>query len=297
MAWAMALRLATHDGPFHADDVLACALVRVFRDPEVEVVRTRDPERLAEADVVVDVGGEHDPAAGRFDHHQKSYEGPRSSAGMVLDWLEAEGDLAPALAQRLREEVVDYVDAVDNGRRRPEEGVPCLSTVLGTLNELAEGDFDRWYLRAVDVASDYLRAFRAGVRRAEEAAETVRAAMRAAVAEERNVLFFDRYVKWKPTYFAEGGQAHPTQYALFPGPKGKDWRVVTIPVELGSREDKRKLPESWGGLEGAALEEVTGVPGSVFCHRNRFIASFTSREAALKALERWDRLAAPTPDA
>ena len=131
-------------------------------------------------------------------------------------------------------------------------------------------------MRAVDLASDYLRAFRAGVRRAEEAAETVRAAMREAVAEERNVLFFDRYVKWKPTYFAEGGQTHPTQYALFPGPKGKDWRVVTIPVELGSREDKRKLPESWGGLEGAALEEVTGVPGSVFCHRNRFIASFTS---------------------
>lgn len=35
------------------------------------MVRTRDPERLAECDVVVDVGGEYDPERHRYDHHQR----------------------------------------------------------------------------------------------------------------------------------------------------------------------------------------------------------------------------------
>lgn len=38
---------------------------------DAEVVRTRDPERLAECDVVVDVGGEYDPERHRYDHHQR----------------------------------------------------------------------------------------------------------------------------------------------------------------------------------------------------------------------------------
>lgn len=38
---------------------------------DAEVVRTRDPELLAECDVVVDVGGEYDPERHRYDHHQR----------------------------------------------------------------------------------------------------------------------------------------------------------------------------------------------------------------------------------
>ena len=38
---------------------------------DAEVVRTRDPQRLAQCDVVVDVGGEYDPERHRYDHHQR----------------------------------------------------------------------------------------------------------------------------------------------------------------------------------------------------------------------------------
>ncbi|NWU87625.1 MYG1 protein, partial [Onychorhynchus coronatus] len=40
---------------------------------DAEVVRTRDPQRLAQCDVVVDVGGEYDPERHRYDHHQRSF--------------------------------------------------------------------------------------------------------------------------------------------------------------------------------------------------------------------------------
>ena len=73
----MALRVATHWGSFHADDVLAWALIRHFLDSDAEVVRSRDPAVLASADIVMDVGGTFDPAARRFDHHQQEYTGPQ----------------------------------------------------------------------------------------------------------------------------------------------------------------------------------------------------------------------------
>ena len=34
------------------------------------LVRTRDPSKLAECNVVVDVGGVYDPAQHKYDHHQ-----------------------------------------------------------------------------------------------------------------------------------------------------------------------------------------------------------------------------------
>ncbi len=281
----MALLLGTHDGPFHADDVLAAALIRAFLDPDARVVRSRDPEVLAMADVVYDVGGVFDPATRRFDHHQRDYEGNRSSAGMVLDWLEAEGHVAPAVAELLRSKLVDYVDAVDVGARTPSEGVPCFSMLVGVLVERGDSPDSllHWYERAASMALDVVESLQVGYERGEADAAEVRAAMRKAESGGRSVLELDRYLKWKPTYFADDGAEHPTEFVLFP--TNRDWRVVTIPVAPDTREDKRKLPEAWAGLEGEALSEVTGVSGAVFCHRNRFIAVFETKEAALAALD------------
>lgn len=285
----MALRVATHSGPFHADDVLALALLRVFVDGDASIHRTRNPEDWEKADIVVDVGGVFDSASGRFDHHQRDYDGPRSSAGMVLDWIEGEGKIAKSVAMTLRAELVDYVDAVDTGERGPQAGVPCFSMMVGVLVERAgDVDFDQWYLRAVDMAVDIVEAIKMGVERSERDARAVRAAMDEAAREGRRVLFFDEYLKWKPAYFDASGHEHPTEYVLFPG-KG-DWRVVTIPIAIDSKSDKRKLPEAWAGLEGEALEEAVGVKGARFCHKNRFIAAFGDRDAALEALQRWGRL-------
>jgi uncharacterized UPF0160 family protein len=105
-----------------------------------------------------------------------------------------------------------------------------------------------------------------------------------AVAEGRRVIFLERYLPWKPVYFEHGGETHPTDYVLFPGTDGS-WRVVAIPPRLGAFEQKRSLPEAWAGLTDDALSRVTGVPGSVFCHKNRFIAVFRTRDGALQALE------------
>ena len=60
-----------------------------------------------------------------------------------------------------------------------------------------------------------------------------------------------------------------------------------INAEPGSFAQKRPFPEEWAGLTDDALSEVVGVPGAVSCHKNRFIAVFTTRDAAVAALAKW----------
>lgn len=62
-------RIYTHGGIFHGDDVAACAAVRLLY-PGIPVTRVFSlPEYIREGDLILDLGGIYDPAAGRFDHH------------------------------------------------------------------------------------------------------------------------------------------------------------------------------------------------------------------------------------
>ena len=70
--------IVTHGGKFHADDAWAVAVLMILF-PDADLVRTREPAVIDSADFAVDVGGAWDPARGRFDHHQKGFDGARAS--------------------------------------------------------------------------------------------------------------------------------------------------------------------------------------------------------------------------
>ncbi len=288
----MSWHCATHSGPFHADDVLAMGLVRSFLDPEATVERTRDPARLAEADLVFDVGAIFNAATHRFDHHQAAYEGPLSSAGMVLAWLADEGHVTAELRAHLDDALVTYVDDVDNGRRAPVSGLPCFARMVDAFNQPAETEAD--YLVAFEAAVDMAQRVVEGLAAEHAAIQHARAVVAEAMAEAdregRRVLFFDRYVRWKPAYFGLDGAEHSSAFVLFPASDGASWRVVAIPPQEGSFAQKVPLPEAWAGLTDGALEAVTHIPGSVFCHKNRFIAVFATREGAVAAMVQMDMM-------
>ena len=70
----MPLKIGTHSGTFHCDEVLACAMIKVLPEyRDAEIVRSRDPAELAPCDFVVDVGGVFDHGKKRYDHHQKDF--------------------------------------------------------------------------------------------------------------------------------------------------------------------------------------------------------------------------------
>ena len=49
------MKIGTHNGAFHCDEVLACAMLKQLPEyKEAEIVRTRDQALLDECDIVVD---------------------------------------------------------------------------------------------------------------------------------------------------------------------------------------------------------------------------------------------------
>jgi uncharacterized UPF0160 family protein len=63
--------------PNHAttiDESLAVYLLRQTTEfADSKLIRTRDPAVIAQADIVVDVGGEYIPEKHRYDHHQRGF--------------------------------------------------------------------------------------------------------------------------------------------------------------------------------------------------------------------------------
>jgi hypothetical protein len=68
------LRVLTVRDHHNSDEALAVYMLRqtsLFKD--AGLVRSRDPAKLAEADVIVDVGGVYDSSAHKYDHHQRGF--------------------------------------------------------------------------------------------------------------------------------------------------------------------------------------------------------------------------------
>lgn len=66
--------IVTHDGKFHADEALACYMLKKLPEmQDANIIRTRDAKAISDADIVVDVGAEYNADQLKFDHHQRSF--------------------------------------------------------------------------------------------------------------------------------------------------------------------------------------------------------------------------------
>jgi uncharacterized UPF0160 family protein len=282
------MRIATHDGSFHADEVFAVAALGLLGEP-VEIVRTRDREALAAADVRVDVGFRDDPAGGDFDHHQRGFDRQRAngvgyaSFGLIWEHYGAricggDADVAASVDATL----VQTVDANDTGQRLTEllvEGVHpmSVSSVIAGCNArwdetlTPEQERDRF---------DEARALAGGILRREidaaaasaRAVQIVREAV--AAATDPRVVELPVNAPWKRTLVPESPEARFVIY-----PKRQGFGLETVPRELGSFENRLDLPAAWAGLEGDDLVAVTGVPDALFCHAKRFLVVASTRSA------------------
>jgi len=117
------LTIATHDGIFHPDDVLAVALLRMILGDNTPVVRTRDPVVLQSSEWRVDVGGRADAKTGDFDHHfvgSPVRETGNPYAAFGLTWNHVGHQLLPEDASAWLDEVlIAPLDRMDVGVNEP----------------------------------------------------------------------------------------------------------------------------------------------------------------------------------
>ncbi|XP_069735694.1 MYG1 exonuclease [Phaenicophaeus curvirostris] len=318
-------RIGTHDGAFHCDEALACALLRLlppYRD--AEVVRSRDPKRLAPCEVVVDVGGEYDPARHRYDHHQRSFRETMqslrpdkpwttklSSAGLVychfgsqiLAELLGQPEDSPvvtALYDKMYESFVEEIDAVDNGIAQTE-GEPryavttTLSARVARLNPRwndPDQDTEAGFRRAMElVRNEFLERLDFYHRAWLPARALVEDAVRRRFEVDASGLILELPrggCPWKEHLFhleKELALPEPLQLVLFPDGNGQ-WRVQSVPVGPNTFQSRLPLPEPWRGFRDEELSQLAGIPGCVFVHASGFIGGNRSREGALEMARR-----------
>jgi uncharacterized UPF0160 family protein len=276
--------IATHNGNFHADDVFSIAALKsIF--PSFNLIRTRDLAIISQADIVIDVGGEYDPDAGRFDHHQRGGAGerengiPYSSFGLIwqkygLEICQGNQDVANAVDAGL----VSTIDAIDCGHVEGVSQGISLSQTISMFNPTWEEDshFDSCFDEAVDFALRVLTRFIASANGGISAKAIVATAIDN--AEDSRVIVLEKYTPWKRTVHALSKDA---LYMIYPSSSGQ-WRIQTVPVEPGSFEDRKSLPNGWAGLSDKALQDVTGLDDAMFCHNGLFIAGAESFESTMK---------------
>ena len=283
------MQIATHPGNFHADDVFAVAVLGLVHG-ELDVIRTRDGAALAAADVRVDIGGRSDPATGDFDHHQRGGAGERANgiryASFGLVWRAFGAQLAGGdhAAAAIDERLVQGVDANDTGQNlstalfagiRPM----TVSGVIGALNpawdeELSAAEEDERFAEAVALATGILEREIAGAKAYRRGLDIVRSAIER--AGDPRVIELERKAPWHETVVATAPEA---LYVIYP--KSDGWGMQAVPKTLGSFENRKDLPEPWGGHSDAELAQITGVPDAMFAHTKRFYASARSREGIL----------------
>ncbi|MCE2576135.1 MYG1 family protein [Komagataeibacter sp. FNDCR2] len=310
------VRALTHSGNFHADETLGYVILHYALAPggdlrgrvlggqpadRLDFVRTRSPERIGAADIVFDVGGRYEPAAGRYDHHMKDKplreDGtPYSAAGLlwrdygvaalrnILKTPVDDATLA-TLWQSMDKSLILPIDQDDNGVVKM--GKLSLADIVSACSppwdtaELYGADEARarealGFANAASAVAAHLVNMVDRTRASLKAVNRVLAAY--GQAEDQRILVMETGMPTEKVIFEHD---LPVVYVVSPaGPER--WNVKAVPPVRGDFGQRVSLPEAWRGLEGAALATASGVPDAVFAHPARFICGAASREGAIR---------------
>ncbi|MDB5254222.1 MAG: hypothetical protein JWL80_288 [Parcubacteria group bacterium] len=285
------MKIVTHSGDFHADDLFAVAVLKSVY-PEAEIIRTRNPQLIGEGDIVVDVGGIHDDATMRFDHHQVGGAGvrgngiPYASFGLVWNMFGERVAGGKEEARLIEEELVIPVDAKDSG-------ISIVTPLFENILPFDITDFLKLYVNDEDKDEDHQTAIFISTlpiatdilqRVILKASKNIKAAREIeeiySNAEDKRLIILEKGLPWKKTLVLK---PEPL-YVVFPTFNG-GWGIQAVPKSVIGFENRKSFPEAWAGKIDEELEKVTGVQGAKFCHNSLFYAVAENKEAALKLAE------------
>lgn len=281
--------IGTHHGKFHADEVMAIAILRQL-DPGAKVIRSRDPLVLQRCDIVVDVN------RSKYDHHTAAKEYrengiPYASAGLVWRDFGEEvvlrygaDDHWQTVMNHIDEKLIQAVDAIDNGIDLDRDSrLKTFSELIGSFNPPWNSDIDETtpFEDAVQFSSRIL----ANYIHSEVSRIDATGVVKAAFAERPNasLLVLSQFCPWSDSLL-EMDSHEEVKFVIFPERSGQ-YRLQVVPKTLGSFEPRKRLPEEWAGKEGTELVELIGRPDAIFCHPARFIAGAKSLETMLAMAE------------
>ena len=263
------IQVVTHDGIFHADELLACAALSVaYGRDNLAIIRTRDSKVLEIATQkkdtwVIDVGNSYDPSLLNFDHHIRDFNVPNrhgnklSSFGMVVEAL-----LRRSFFSEVRQQLLDFsnkVDLMDNGIKKAED-----LSFISVFNSYSDNEEFSFYA-ALQTAIAYLRSLINKWK--EDHLTNLRLNDALGNMTEDGIIYHSSYIP-----VDERANAIPEAKLVVYKSKTGTYNIQS--VNVGETKDfsvRCPAPSKWLGLRDNELICASGGLPLTFCHAGGFL--------------------------
>lgn len=294
------IKLVTHDGSFHTDEVTATAVLRIiFKD--VEIIRTRDVKEIEKGDIVYDVGAKYDGKK-FFDHHQRSFNSffsenfdvKQSSAGLIFKHFheklfEEFGINLNNYSELERKRIVDEtykayfmgLDAIDNGDSRacPEIFVRNITSMVQSFNDTSSCQMKN-FLRAVDFIEADLRLF--FQKKIEYLNEIYPNTLEATKHLKDGIIISEEEKLCLRTLGKICKEKEMNaKFIIFYKKHQKIFSIYGINFSENFSQENL-LKKEWRGLRNNDLVDVCGIKGAVFVHASGFTGANETLEGAIE---------------
>ena len=282
--------IGTHSGKFHADDVMATAILRLLLG-DIKVTRTRDENILKELDLVYDI------ALGEFDHHQLDKEVrendiPYAACGLI--WREFGSRVIQKFNSTLEENdllsIFDYVDknlvqgidATDNGIDiKTEIKITSISDIIQSFNPTWDSDDsqDEAFEEAVHYATAVVEKIITRQIAVIKARLIVNEAFETRTMNE--IMVLKTGCPWLQQLL-KIDENNEVLFVVSPGDNHEEYKIQTVKKAADTFEARKDLLESIRGKSKDQINSIVDIDDAIFCHKAGFIASAKSMESALK---------------
>ena len=280
----------THNGTMHADEVFATAFLSLYFG-NFKVARVSEvPKDISTNTIIYDIG------KGKFDHHQTDARirdnGIKySSFGLLfeeygLSYLKKlKLKNTKAIYNYLVKDFIEAIDAIDNGIFPEIKSIYKIKTVSDVIKIFnpsygSNDNEDKQFIKAVSLAESILTEELKNVIGKVEAGTKVKKLLN---KTKGPILILDEYLPYEETVLTSLS-GKKILFAIYPSNRG-GYGIKTIPISTTDKTSRVYFPKEWGGLTNDALEKVTGIKGSLFCHTNRFLMTASDLDTAIKLAE------------
>jgi uncharacterized UPF0160 family protein len=286
------VKIATHSGIFHADEVFAIAVLKLYfekQSKDIEVTRTRNLEIIANCDIAVDVGEKYHPEKNIYDHHQKEKPVnrpngiPYASFGLIWKHFGKSIVSNEKVWEAIERKLVTPIDATDSSVNLYNPIYPKiyeygLGQVIRSINHAHNDDqAEMAFAKALEIA---LLVLSGEINKTEKKVSDEE--MVESLIVEQNIpeiLVLEKFLSWE----SSTNKYENIKLVIFPDKIPFRWCIQAVPNDPDTfGGDRIKFPETWRSLTDQALAEVTGVEEALFCHTGGFFAVAKTKESALK---------------
>ncbi len=282
--------LGTHSGKFHADDVMATAILKLLLG-DIKVTRTREDNVLSKLDLVYDI------SFGEFDHHQVNKEIrenniPYAACGLV--WREFGSRVIEKFNSELDENdviwIFDYVDknlvqgidATDNGVDiKSEIKETSISDIIQSFNPTwdSESSKDDAFEEATKYATEVIKRIISKQVSVIKARTIVNGSFENRDINE--IMVLKKGCPWLQQLLKIDIN-NEVLFVISPDDNNTEYKIQTVKKTPDTFEARKDILESIRGKSSEEINSIIKIDDAIFCHKAGFIASAKSMESALK---------------